>query len=95
MSRAELGADGNTGYERSKEKMAKLSGMEFGEGMMWKRRIAGGPLGELSCMWDDGIYLGVKGTTGDMIVGNKDGLGGLGRSEERLCKKDGRGRTWR
>jgi hypothetical protein len=28
----------------------------------------------LSCMWDDGIYLGVKGTTGEMIVGNKEGV---------------------
>ncbi len=31
-------------------------------------------LGKLNCMWDDGIYLGVKGTTGEMIVGNKDGV---------------------
>jgi hypothetical protein len=74
MSRAEVGADGKTGYERSKGKVAKLPGMEFGEGVMWKRRRAGGPLGKLSCMWDDGIYLGVKGTTGEMIVGNKEGV---------------------
>ena len=28
----------------------------------------------LSCMWEDGIYLGVKGTTGEMIVGDKKGV---------------------
>ena len=30
--------------------------------------------GKLSCMWEDGIYLGVKGTTGEMIVGDKKGV---------------------
>ncbi len=74
MSRAEVGKDGKTGYERSKGRKARLPGMEFGEGVLWKRRREGGPLGKLSCMWDDGIYLGVKGTTGEMIIGNKEGV---------------------
>ena len=26
------------------------------------------PLGKLSCLWSDGIYLGVKGSTGECIV---------------------------
>ena len=43
MSRAEVGADGKTGYERSKGKVARLLGMEFGEGVMWKRRRQGDP----------------------------------------------------
>jgi len=74
MSRAEVGADGKTGYERCKGKIARLPGMEFGEGVMWKRRRQEGPLGKLSCMWEDGIYLGVKGTTGEMIVGDRKGV---------------------
>ena len=70
-SRAEVGADGKTVYDRCKGKVARLPGMEFGEGVMWKRRRKrrqGGPLGRLSCMWKDGIYLGAKGTTGETIV---------------------------
>ena len=47
--------------------------MEFGEAVMWKRRPQGGPLGKLSCLWSDGIYLGVKGSTGEYIV--RDGAG--------------------
>jgi hypothetical protein len=74
MSRAEVGADGKTGYERCKGKVAKLPGMEFGEGVLWKRRREGGPLGKLTCMWEDGIYLGMKGTTGEMIIGDKKGV---------------------
>ena len=55
-------------------KVVRLRGMEFWEGVLWKRRRDGGPLGKLTCMWDDGIYLGIKGTTGEMIVGDKNGV---------------------
>ena len=74
MSRAEVGADGKTGYERCKGRRARLPGMQFGEAVLWKRKREGGPLGKLACMWDDGIFLGVKGTTGEMIVGDKKGV---------------------
>ena len=74
MSRAEVGADGKTGYERCKGRRARLPGMEFGEAVLWKRKREGGPLGKLACMWEDGIFLGVKGTTGEMIVGDKKGV---------------------
>ena len=68
MNRAEVGHDGRTPYERLKGKKARLPGMEFGEAVMWKRRPLGGPLGKLSCFWSDGIYLEVKGSTGEYIV---------------------------
>ena len=47
--------------------------MDFGEAVLWKRRREGGPLGKLSCMWEDGIFLGVKETT-DIFVGDKKGV---------------------
>lgn len=74
MTRAEVGADGKTAYERSRGRVARLPGMDFGEGVLWKRRREGGPLGKLTCMWEDGIYLGIKGSTGDIIVGDKRGV---------------------
>ena len=73
MTRAEVGKDGKTAYERSRGRVARLPEVEFGEGVLWKRRREGGPLGKLTCMWDDGIFLGVKGSTGEMIIGNKKG----------------------
>ena len=72
MSRADVGADGKTGYERCKGRRARLAGMEFGEAVLWKRRREEGPLGKLSCMWD-GIFLGVKWTTGEIIVEVQEG----------------------
>ena len=74
MSGAEVGANGKTAYERIKGKVAKIDGLEFGDGVLWKRRREGGPLGKLTCMWENGIYLGMKGTTGEIIVGNKAGI---------------------
>ena len=73
-SRAEVGTDGKTAYERAKGKKALIEGIEFGEGVLWKRKRKGGPLGKLTCMWEDGIYLGMKGTTGELIVGTKEGI---------------------
>ena len=74
LTRGEVGKDGKTAYERLKGKAAKMNGMEFGEGVMWKRRREGGPLGKLTCMWDDGVYLGVKGSTGEIIIGDEKGI---------------------
>ena len=47
--------DGWTHYARLKGKKARLPGMRFGEGVMWKRRPQSGPLGKLFCFWSDGI----------------------------------------
>ena len=74
LTRGEVGKDGITAYERIKGKKAKLQGMEFAEGVLWKRRREGGPLGKLTCMWEDGVFLGVKGSTGEVIVGNEKGV---------------------
>ena len=46
-------------------------GLEFGEAVLLKRRPEGGHLGKL---WSDGVYLGVKGSTGEIIVSNRDGV---------------------
>ena len=74
LTRFEVGKDGKTSYERAKGKTAKVQGMEFGEGAWWKKRREGGPLAKLTCMWQDGIYLGVKGSTGEVIIGDEKGV---------------------
>ena len=42
LTRMEVSADGKTAYERSRGKVAKMPGLEFGEGVLWKRRREGG-----------------------------------------------------
>ena len=74
LNRCEVGKDGKTAYERSKGKRAKISGIEFGETVLWKRRPVGNALGKLAILWEDGVFLGVKGTTGELIIGAGDGV---------------------
>ena len=41
------------------------------EKLLWKRRPIGNALAKAVCMWDDGVFLGIKGTTNGIIVGTK------------------------
>ena len=74
LNRFEVGHDGKTAYERLKGKKATTLGIEFGEAVHWKSVPAGGALGKLSSTWRDGVYLGVKGKTGEIIIGNLAGV---------------------
>ena len=74
VNRFEVGRDGKTRFERCKGKKAKTLGIEFGEAVLWKRKPGGGALGKLTCMWEDGVYLGIRGTSGEIIIGDKKGV---------------------
>jgi hypothetical protein len=74
LNRYEVGRDGRTAYERNKNKSSKLMGLEFGECVLWRRRPVGNNLAKLAVLWDVGVYLGVKGSTGEIIIGNSDGV---------------------
>ena len=76
MSRADAGADGKSGYERCKGRRARLPWMEFGEPVLWKGGEKEDHPEICPCMWEDEIFLGVKGTTGEIIVGDKKRAGG-------------------
>ena len=48
--------------------------MEFGEAILWKRRPVGGALGKPSCLWEDGLYLGIHVQSGELIVSDREGV---------------------
>ena len=73
LNRFEVGQDGKTAYERCKGKAARTYGLEFGEAVLWKRRKVGGALGKLTSLWGDGVFLGVKGKSGEFIIGDAKG----------------------
>jgi hypothetical protein len=74
LNRFEVGRDGRTSYERCKGKPSKTLGFEFGESVLWRRKPISGALGKLSSLWSEGIYLGVRGSSGELIVGDKAGV---------------------
>jgi hypothetical protein len=90
LNRGEVGADGKTAHERCKGKRGRLYGVEFGEGILWRRRPIAGALGKLTCLWEDGILLGVKANTGEFIVGGKGDLEVEVDSEEADGREVGR-----
>ena len=63
-----------TTFERCKGKKAKTLGIKFGESVLWKRKLVGGALGKLTVTLEDGVYLGVKGKTGEIVVATEDGV---------------------
>ena len=74
LNRFGVGHDGKTAYERNKGKTAMVLGMEFGEATLWKRRPVGGAWGKLSCFWEDGLYLGIRGQHGELVVSDRAGV---------------------
>ena len=66
--------DGKTAHEHLKGKREKTLGIEFGEGVHWRMKQAKGALGNLDSLWSDGVYLGIKGKTGEIIVGDAEGM---------------------
>jgi hypothetical protein len=72
LNRHEVSADGKTSYERMKGKKSKQQGLEIGEGIMFKKKRVNQP--KISSVWEDGIYLGIKGMSGEIIVGTKEGV---------------------
>ena len=74
LNRGEVGHDGKTAYERCKAKRGKMPGLELGEKVLWRRKPVGNRLAKLTSLWEDGIFLGVKGSSGEFIIGNKLGV---------------------
>ena len=59
----------------------------FGAMALWKRKRPGGPLGKFTCMWEDGVYVGVKARATDIIFGDRQRVApGDGQEEARVRK---------
>ena len=74
LNRGEVGHDGKTAYERCKAKRGKMPGLELGEKVLWRRKPVGNQLAKLTSLWEDGVFLGVKGSSGEFIIGDKLGV---------------------
>lgn len=74
VNRYEVGHDGKTPYERSRGKRSKLLGLEFGELVNFRKSPTQGKLAKLESLWDDGVFLGYRSSSGEVIVGTKGGI---------------------
>ena len=79
VNRYEVGHDGKTPYERLHGKKSKLLGLEFGELVNFRRTRAPTKdgrhrLAKLDSLWDDGVFLGYRAISGEVIVGTEKGV---------------------
>ena len=72
LNKCEVGKDGKTSHERLKGKKATLLGIEFGEGVLFRRKPGQPKLAKLSSLWEEGIYLGHRAASGESVVGERD-----------------------
>ena len=75
INKGQVGADGKTAYERLKGNPAHLSGLEFGEKVLWKSSV---PARERRNKMDTdcghGAFLGQRALSGEHLVGASDGI---------------------
>jgi hypothetical protein len=74
VNRYEVGRDGKTPYERLRGKDSKILGLEFGERLHFRRGRSGGKMAKLDVAWRDGVFLGFRTQSGEVIVGTKEAV---------------------
>ena len=74
VNRYEVGRDGRTPHERLRGKASRLIGLEFGERLNFRRTAVGSRMAKLDSLWSDGVFLGYRAVSGEIVVGTKDGV---------------------
>jgi len=70
---ASVGKDGRTAFERRSGRKWKKALPTFGECIWWMRPESKGEQ-KLETRWENGVYLGVRTESGEIIVGNQEGV---------------------
>jgi hypothetical protein len=73
LNRMVVGADGKVAYERIKGKKPTLLGLEFGEKVLYKKRL-GNRMEKINARWDYGIFLGVRRRSNEVWLATQDGI---------------------
>ena len=74
LNQYEVGHDGKTAYERLKGRGRKGLGSSLVREFTWSMKQAKGALGKLDSKWRDGVYFGIKEETGEIIIGDIEGV---------------------
>ena len=86
VNRYEVGRDGKTPYERLRGKPSRLLGLEFGEKVNFRRTPIGARLAKLDTLWSDGVFLGYRSVSGEIVVGTPDGVFKTRTVQRKACE---------
>jgi hypothetical protein len=73
VNRLEVGKDGKTAVERSKGKSASVLGIEFGEKLMYKKKLRD-KAAKFEGRWELGIFVGVRVISGELWIATPEGI---------------------
>ena len=73
INRYHVGLDGKTNYQRWKGKRFAREVAEFGEQVLYLRAGSRG-IDKFNTRWEDGVWLGVRDETGEIIIGTDQGV---------------------
>jgi hypothetical protein len=73
LNRLEIGKDGKTAVERNKGKAASVMGIEFGEKLMFKKKVKD-KSAKIEARWENGIFVGVRVLSGEFWVATPFGI---------------------
>ena len=75
ISNYQTGRDSKTAYERIKGRPCRTPLAIFGEKVLYKgSRDKKRPMRKIDSEWHEGVWLGVRGRTGESIIGSKWGV---------------------
>ena len=81
-NRLKIGEDGKVPFERLRGKKPTVLGLEFGEKVLYKRKI-GAKLEKLNPRWDYGIFVGVRRKSNQVMISTPEGIS-YSRSVKRI-----------
>ena len=93
VNRYEVGRDGKTPFERLRGKQLILIGVKFGENVNFRRTAVGVRMAKLDSLWSDGVFLGYRSVSGEVVVGSESGVFKT-RTVRRRTNAVGINRTW-
>ena len=73
INRYEVGHDGKTPYERTRGKVSKMIGLEFGEAIEFRRQPQGLRRAKLESLWERGLFIGYKSQSGEYMIATCNG----------------------
>ena len=73
-NRYEVGRDGKTPSERLRGKQSRLIELEFGDKVNFRRTAVGTRMTKFDNLWSDGVFLGYRSITAEVVVGTRDGV---------------------
>jgi len=87
LNKMEICHDGKTAEQRTCGRKSSILGVEFGEKLMFNRKIDTNYMEKLLPRWEYGIFLGIKRVSGELVIMNQEGVK-IVRSARRIPVED-------